>query len=145
MVHYDQLALERHDYTATKAERIRYSQKWVLSLNAEGKQPPRQHCPDYEEAKRECQRLEDKHMAETKQLYTPIHPRKQRHQNPNQQFERRQDMTTLLIERQDGSGIKSSRETCRILCLRLHHGRIPHGKIGIPGGEILQNLTKSSE
>ena len=28
---------------------------------------------------------------------------------------------------------------------RLHHGRIPHGKIGIPGGGILQNLTMSSE
>ena len=38
----DQHALERHDCTATKAERIRYSQKWVLSINAEGSQPPRQ-------------------------------------------------------------------------------------------------------
>ena len=28
MFNYDQLALERHDYTATKAERIRYSQNW---------------------------------------------------------------------------------------------------------------------
>ena len=28
---YDQLDLERHDFSATKAERIRYSQKWVLS------------------------------------------------------------------------------------------------------------------
>ena len=34
---YDQFALERHDHTATNAERITYSQKWVLSLNAEGK------------------------------------------------------------------------------------------------------------
>ena len=30
VVIYDQLALERHDCAATKAERIRYSQKWVL-------------------------------------------------------------------------------------------------------------------
>ena len=56
------------------------------------------------------------------------------------------NMTTLLIGKQDGNGIKSSRETCRILRLRrLHHGRIPHGKIGIHGGGILQNLMKSSE
>ena len=56
------------------------------------------------------------------------------------------NMTTWLIGKQDGNGIKSSRETCRILRLRRpHHGRILHGKIGIPGGGILQNLTKSSE
>ena len=55
-------------------------------------------------------------------------------------------VTTWLIGKQDGSGSKSSRETCRILRLRrLHHGRIPHGIIGIPGGGILQNLTMSSE
>ena len=51
-------------------------------------------------------------------------------------------MTMLLIGKQDGSGIKSSKETCRILRLRrLHHGRIPLGN-GIPGGGLLQNLTK---
>ena len=54
-------------------------------------------------------------------------------------------MTTLLIGRQDGSGTKSSRETCRILRLRrLRHGRIPH-RNGIPGGGILQNMMMSSE
>ena len=54
-------------------------------------------------------------------------------------------MTTLLIGKQDGNGTKSSRETCHILRLRRHHhGRIPHGKIGILGGGILQNLTKRS-
>ena len=55
-------------------------------------------------------------------------------------------MTTLLIGKQDGNGIKSSRETCRILRLRrLLHGRIHHGKIGIHGGGFLQNMTKGSE
>ena len=48
---YDRLALERHDCTATKVERMRYSQNWVLTVNAEGKQPPRQLRPDYEDAK----------------------------------------------------------------------------------------------
>ena len=143
---YDQIAVEKHDYTATKAERIRNSQHWVLSINVEGPQLPGQQRPDYAAAKRECQRLQDAKMAETKQLYKPIHPSKQMRQNPNQQFEEVKIMTTLLIGKQDGNGFKSNRETCRILRLRRpHHGRIPHGKIGINGGGILQNLTKSSE
>ena len=55
-------------------------------------------------------------------------------------------MTALLTGKQDGNGTKSSREACRILRLRRpHHVRIPHGKIGIHGGGILQNLTISSE
>ena len=101
IVLYGQLALERHDHTATKAERIRYSQKWVLSLNAEGKQPPRQLRPVYEEAKRECQRLQDEFMAETGQLYTPIHPSKQRRQNPNQQFVGREEYD-YVVDRRTG-------------------------------------------
>ena len=37
---YDQIALEKNDFPATKIERIRYSQQWVLSINAEGFQLP---------------------------------------------------------------------------------------------------------
>ena len=39
---YDQVALRKHDYTATKAERKRNSKHWVLSINAEGPQLLRQ-------------------------------------------------------------------------------------------------------
>ena len=63
---YHEIALENHDYTATKAERIQNSKHWVLSINAEGPQLPRQQRPDYAAAKRECQRLQDECMAETK-------------------------------------------------------------------------------
>ena len=31
---YDRLVLKRHEYTATNAERMRYTQNWVLFLNA---------------------------------------------------------------------------------------------------------------
>ena len=31
---YDQIALEKHDHTATKAEQIQNSKHWVLSINA---------------------------------------------------------------------------------------------------------------
>ena len=57
---HDQIALDKHDYTATKAERIRNSKRWVLSINDEGPLLPRQQRPDYEAAIRECQRLQDK-------------------------------------------------------------------------------------
>ena len=87
----DQFALENHDYTATKAERTQNSKHWVLSINAEGSQLPRQQRPDYAAAKREYQRPQDEYMAETKQFYEPLHPSKQMRQNPNQQFEGSED------------------------------------------------------
>ena len=58
-------------------------------------------------------------------------------------FKDLKNMTTLLIERQDGGGIRSSRETCRILRLRrLHHGKIPLGN-GSHGGGIPRNMMSS--
>ena len=59
IMRYDPIALENHDFIVTKVERIRNTKHWVLSINAEGKQPPRQLRPDYTAAKRECQRLQD--------------------------------------------------------------------------------------
>ena len=51
-----------------------------------------------------------------------------------------------MTGKQNGNCTKSSRETCRILRLRRpHHGRVPHGKIEIHGGGILQSLTEGSE
>ena len=63
---------------------MRYCQNWVLPLIAERKQPPRQLRPNYEEAKRDCQRLQDEFMAAKGQLFIPIHASKQRRQNPNE-------------------------------------------------------------
>ena len=50
---------------------------------------------------RECQRLQDEFMAETKQLCTPIHPSKQRRQNSNQQFEGSEDYD-YVVDRKTG-------------------------------------------
>ena len=72
-------------------ERIQDAKHCVISINAEGPQLPRQLRPDYAAAKRECQWLQDEYMAETKQLYRPIHPSKQMRQNPTQQFEGSED------------------------------------------------------
>ena len=54
---YDQIAVEKHDYTAAKAERIRKSTHWVISINAEGPQPldnNAQIMPQQQENVSEC-------------------------------------------------------------------------------------------
>ena len=71
---YDQIASERHDVSAAKTDRIKHSKHRVISINAEGT-----HSAQIMAAaagKRDCQRLQDEYMTETKQLYTPIHPSK---------------------------------------------------------------------
>ena len=37
---YDRIAVEKHLYEATRAERIQESKHWILTLNAEGRQQP---------------------------------------------------------------------------------------------------------
>ena len=37
---FDRIALEKHHYTETKAERIHNSKHWILTVNAEGPQQP---------------------------------------------------------------------------------------------------------
>ena len=102
--------------------------------------------PDYAVAKRDCQRLQDEHTAETKHLYRPIHLSKQMRQTPNSNLKEVKTTIRLLIGKQDGNCAKSSRETCRILRLRRpHHVRIPYCNIGIHGCGILRSLTKGSE
>ena len=36
----NRIALERHDYTATRAERLQNAKHWVLRLNAGGPRKP---------------------------------------------------------------------------------------------------------
>ena len=50
---FDRIALERHDYTATGAERLQNANHWILRLNADGspKKPLRQR-PEFADASR---------------------------------------------------------------------------------------------
>ena len=48
-----------------------------------------------------CQPLQDKHVTETKQLFSPIHPSKQRRQNPNQQFQGSEEYD-YVVDRKTG-------------------------------------------
>ena len=64
---HDRTALENHSFVATRAERIRNSEHWILKLNQDGAQQPLNQRPDFAQAKRECKRLHDEFLARTQQ------------------------------------------------------------------------------
>ena len=59
---YDRIALENHSYVATRAERIRNSEQWILELNQDGAQ---QTLNQRHEFAQECKRLHDEYMTRT--------------------------------------------------------------------------------
>ena len=83
---YDRNALEKHLYVATKAERIQNSKHWILTINAEGPQQPLNQRPDFAQAKRECQRLHDEHLASTQEECRTIPRSQQIRQRKGQQY-----------------------------------------------------------
>ena len=137
---HDRLALERHGYTATKAERVRYSQNWVPTLNAEGKQ----HLDNYAQVtKKQNENGKNCNANSWQQKGSSLHPSTQVTKDVKIRIKDLKNMTTLLIGRQDGGGSRSSRETCCMLRLRrLHHGKIPLGN-GSHGGGIPRNMMSS--
>ena len=66
---YDTIALEKHIYVATRAERIQNSKHWIRTLNAEGPQQPLNQRPDFAHAKKECERLHAEHVARTQEEF----------------------------------------------------------------------------
>ena len=107
------------------------------------------HLDNYAQVtKKQNENVSDYKTNSWQQKSSSFHPSTQVNKDVKIRFNSLKDlknMTMLLIGRQDGSGTKSSRETCRILRLRrLHHGRIPLGN-GIPGGGILHHMMMSSE
>ena len=69
IIENDKIALEDQSHVATRAERIRNSKNCILALKQNGAQQPLNQRPDFAQAKRECKRLHDKHMARTQQEY----------------------------------------------------------------------------
>ena len=51
---YDRIALERHDHTATRAERLQNAKHWVLRLNADGHQRPLRQRQEFADALKQC-------------------------------------------------------------------------------------------
>ena len=85
---YDRIAVEKHIYTATRAERIQNSKHWILTINAGGgTQQSLNQRPDFAQAKRECKRLHDEHLARTQEEYRAIARSQRMRQRNGQQFE----------------------------------------------------------
>ena len=68
--------MEKHIHIATRAERIQKSKHRILTICAGGTQQPLNQRPDFDQAKRECKRLHDEHLARTQGEYRAI-PRSQ--------------------------------------------------------------------
>ena len=83
----DRIALKNQIYVATRAERIRHSEHWILKLHQDGPQQPLNQRPDFAHAKRECKILHDESLARTQQEYRTILRSQQVRQRKEQAFE----------------------------------------------------------
>ena len=88
IIQHDKLAFEDHSHVATKEERIRIRTTWVLKLNCEGVQRPRNQRLDFADAKKEVKRLNDEFVMETEKGSTHIPLQQRTKQRQDQQFER---------------------------------------------------------
>ena len=84
---FDRVALERHEYTATRAERLQNAKHWILSLNADWPLMPLRQRPEFADALEQCLEMQDVHLAETQQSVRPVRPEHQQRQRQDQQFE----------------------------------------------------------
>ena len=84
---YDRIALSRHDYSVTRAERLQNAKQWILRLNADGPQMSLRQGPEFVDALRQCLKMQDAHLAETQHSLRPIRPQHQQRQRQDQQFE----------------------------------------------------------
>ena len=71
---FDRIAFERHDFSATKAERLQNAKHWILRLNADGPQKPLRQRPEFAVALKQCLKMQDAHVVETQQSLRPIRP-----------------------------------------------------------------------
>ena len=83
---FDRIALERHDFSDTKAERLQNAKHWILRLNADLPQKPLRQRPEFDVASKQCLKMQDAHLAETRQSLGPIRPEHQQRQREDQQF-----------------------------------------------------------
>ena len=80
-------SLERHDFSATRSERQQNAKHWVLRLNAEGSQKPLRQRQEFALALKQCLKMQDADLAETRQSVRPIRPEHQQRQREDQHFE----------------------------------------------------------
>ena len=75
------------DYSATRAEWLQNAKHWILRLNADGPQKPLRQRPEFAVALKQCLKMQDAHLAETRQSLGSIRPENQQRQGEDQQFE----------------------------------------------------------
>ena len=129
---YDRIAFERHDLSATRAERLQNAKHWVLRLNADGPQKPLRQRQEFADALKQCLKMQDAHLAEMEQTLIPIRPRHQQRQRQNQQFGGGEKLG-LLCRSQDWMAVlqRAGGETRRQhfhLHLQLRSDRLRNGK-----------------
>ena len=132
---FDRIALERRDITATKAEQSQNAKHWILRLNAAGPQKPLRQRPEFAVALQQCLKMQDAHLAETRQFYRPIRP--EHEQRLRSTIRRRRQLFSMSIGKLDGGTTESHGATRR---QRLHlqhrsgktHNRRRVGAHGIP-------------
>ena len=121
-------------------------------LNAEGPQQPLNQRPDFAQAKRECKRLHDEHLARTQEEYRTIPRSQQITQRKGQPFEGNEEYDYAVTLKQVVGSTRGRGETCRQLrqgrgptCRQLRHrrqsGTKPTGRRAIGILSILQALT----
>ena len=98
---YDRTALENHSFVATRAERIRNSEHWILKLHQDGAQQPLNQRPDFAQAKREYKRLLDEFLARTQQEDRTIPRSQQVRQRKGQAFEGIEEYVCAVDPRTD--------------------------------------------
>ena len=89
---------ERHDFSATRAERLQNAKHWILRLNADGPQKPLRQRPEFAVALEQCRKMQDARLAETRQPLRPIRPERQRQ---DQQFEGKENFD-YCVDRKTG-------------------------------------------
>ena len=99
---FDRIALERHDCTATRAERLENAKHWILRLNAGGPQRPLRQRPEFAGALKQCLKMQDAHLAETQQPLRPMRPEHQQRPREDQQLERGENFDDHYVDRKAG-------------------------------------------
>ena len=84
---FDRIARERHERTATRAERFQYAKHWILRLKADGPLKPLRQRLEFAVALTQCLEMVDAHLAETQQSLRPIRPENEQRQRQDEQFE----------------------------------------------------------
>ena len=90
IIPYDQIALERHDSTAARAERHQNSKHWVISINAEGPQTTSTTTPRLCQSKKKNVSARRVYGGNKPALQTNSSEQTMR-ENPNQQIEGSED------------------------------------------------------